>query len=179
MSIYVLARRSYFYSDFRISGFSVVRISGFPDFRMSGFPDVRISGFQDIWISGFPESRNLKMCWNIRAGYLCTDIPDIQMCWKHLKSAALAHLACRYDFMTALQDLVVNLFLAGFLECPDVRKNCILMQILPNCRKKPTTLTNCFYLQCPTMFQQSPDIQVTVGTPYFDPSRRFGGKWGQ
>ena len=48
MAICVLARRNYFYPDFRKFGYADIRISGNPDFRTSGYPDIRKSGFPDI-----------------------------------------------------------------------------------------------------------------------------------
>ena len=54
MLIYVLARRSCFYPDFRISGYPDNRITAFPGIRVSGHPDIRIS---DIRISAFPHIR--------------------------------------------------------------------------------------------------------------------------
>ena len=55
MSIYVLARRSCFYPDFGISGYSEIRISGYPDIRTTGYPDIRTIGHPDIRISGHPD----------------------------------------------------------------------------------------------------------------------------
>ena len=49
MSIYVLARRSYFYHDFRISGF--------PDIWKFGDPDIWKFGNPEIWIAVHPDFR--------------------------------------------------------------------------------------------------------------------------
>ena len=60
MSIYVLSRRSYFYSKIRKSRYLDIRIFGNPEIRISGFPAIRKSGNPEIRIirkSGFPDSK--------------------------------------------------------------------------------------------------------------------------
>ena len=137
MLIYVLARRSCFYPDFRISGYPDIRITGYPDIRLAGWPDIRISAFSDIRIPGIPEnprltnrgSGNGRICsiWSIVVVLLAMHEYVLMQEYRHRQP-------CNLHILAFPEPRFVNLEFSGNPEirmsgnadirisgCPDIR----------------------------------------------------------